>query len=163
MMLEGSGFKIVDLGVDVPPEKFIEAIRVGANVIAMPALLTTTMTNIAILPMLLRHSGFTHYVLMRPKENKHALPSSLFDWVPPDGSAVRAFRIPITYDTSTSGPPAEIKLGQVRKQAKDEGIPLMCFCGMGNHGGGSTRRDLEAIARFQATAWRPDRRRRTRC
>ncbi len=45
MMLEGSGFEIVDLGVDVPPERFIEAIRGGAKMIAMSALLTTTMTN----------------------------------------------------------------------------------------------------------------------
>ncbi len=45
MMLEGSGFEIVDLGVDVPPEKFVEAIRNGARVVAMSALLTTTMTN----------------------------------------------------------------------------------------------------------------------
>jgi len=45
MMLEGSGYEIVDLGVDVPPAKFIEAIRDGANVVAMSALLTTTMTN----------------------------------------------------------------------------------------------------------------------
>lgn len=45
MMLEGAGFEIVDLGVDVPPEKFVEAIRNGAQVIAMSALLTTTMPN----------------------------------------------------------------------------------------------------------------------
>jgi 5-methyltetrahydrofolate--homocysteine methyltransferase len=45
MMLEGSGYEIVDLGVDVPAAKFIEAIRDGANVVAMSALLTTTMTN----------------------------------------------------------------------------------------------------------------------
>jgi 5-methyltetrahydrofolate--homocysteine methyltransferase len=45
MMLEGSGYEIVDLGVDVPATKFIEAIRDGANVVAMSALLTTTMTN----------------------------------------------------------------------------------------------------------------------
>ncbi len=45
MMLEGSGYEIVDLGVDVPAAKFIEAIRGGANVVAMSALLTTTMTN----------------------------------------------------------------------------------------------------------------------
>ena len=45
MMLEGSGYEIVDLGVDVPAEKFIQAIREGANVVAMSALLTTTMTN----------------------------------------------------------------------------------------------------------------------
>ncbi len=47
MMLEGSGYEIVDLGVDVPAAKFIEAIRDGANVVAMSALLTTTMTNMA--------------------------------------------------------------------------------------------------------------------
>lgn len=45
MMLEGSGFKVVDLGTDVPPERFIEAIRDGADVVGMSALLTTTMTS----------------------------------------------------------------------------------------------------------------------
>ncbi len=45
MMLEGSGFEIMDLGVDVSPEKFVEAVRNGAKVVAMSALLTTTMTN----------------------------------------------------------------------------------------------------------------------
>ena len=44
MMLEGSGYEIVDLGVDVPADRFIEAIREGATVVAMSALLTTTMT-----------------------------------------------------------------------------------------------------------------------
>jgi 5-methyltetrahydrofolate--homocysteine methyltransferase len=45
MMLEGSGYEIIDLGVDVPPERFIEAIRDGAGTVAMSALLTTTMVN----------------------------------------------------------------------------------------------------------------------
>ncbi len=48
MMLEGSGYEIVDLGVDVPADKFIEAIRQGANVVAMSALLTTTVTNMQV-------------------------------------------------------------------------------------------------------------------
>lgn len=44
MMLEGSGFEIIDLGTDVPPEKFVEAVRnQGAQIVAMSALLTTTM------------------------------------------------------------------------------------------------------------------------
>jgi 5-methyltetrahydrofolate--homocysteine methyltransferase len=43
-MLEGAGFKVVDLGVDVSPENFIKAASDNsANVIAMSALLTTTM------------------------------------------------------------------------------------------------------------------------
>jgi 5-methyltetrahydrofolate--homocysteine methyltransferase len=43
-MLEGGGFEVVDLGVDVPPEKFVAAVRdQGVQVIALSALLTTTM------------------------------------------------------------------------------------------------------------------------
>lgn len=45
MMLEGAGFEIIDLGVDVAPEQFLEAARSGANVIGLSALLTTTMRN----------------------------------------------------------------------------------------------------------------------
>lgn len=43
-MLEGGGFEVIDLGVDVAPEKFIETITAqNAQIIAMSALLTTTM------------------------------------------------------------------------------------------------------------------------
>jgi len=45
MMLEGAGFEIEDLGTDVYPERFVEAARDGADIVAMSALLTTTMTN----------------------------------------------------------------------------------------------------------------------
>jgi corrinoid protein of di/trimethylamine methyltransferase len=45
-MLEGAGYEIIDLGVDVPPEKFISAVKEkNAGIIAMSALLTTTMTS----------------------------------------------------------------------------------------------------------------------
>jgi 5-methyltetrahydrofolate--homocysteine methyltransferase len=44
MMLKGAGYKIVDLGADVTPEKFIDAARESkADVVALSALLTTTM------------------------------------------------------------------------------------------------------------------------
>ncbi|MGI6565934.1 MAG: cobalamin-binding protein [Firmicutes bacterium] len=46
MMLEGAGFEVIDLGVDVPPEKFVEAVKEhNANYVALSALLTTTMVN----------------------------------------------------------------------------------------------------------------------
>lgn len=45
MMLEGAGFEIVDLGVDVSSDKFVEAVQKGARIVAMSALLTTTMPN----------------------------------------------------------------------------------------------------------------------
>lgn len=43
MMMEGAGFEVIDLGIDVPPEKFVQAARDGAQIIALSALLTTTM------------------------------------------------------------------------------------------------------------------------
>jgi corrinoid protein of di/trimethylamine methyltransferase len=45
-MLEGAGFEVIDLGVDVSPEKFTNAItEKDANIVAMSALLTTTMSS----------------------------------------------------------------------------------------------------------------------
>ena len=44
MMLEGAAFNVIDIGIDVPAEKFIEeAKKADAHVVAMSALLTTTM------------------------------------------------------------------------------------------------------------------------
>jgi 5-methyltetrahydrofolate--homocysteine methyltransferase len=46
MMLAGAGFDVVDLGTDVTPEKFIQAIHEhGANLVGLSALLTTTMIS----------------------------------------------------------------------------------------------------------------------
>ncbi|HEU5395716.1 MAG TPA: corrinoid protein [Verrucomicrobiae bacterium] len=45
-MLEGGGYEVIDLGVNVTPEQFITAVKdKGANIIAMSALLTTTMPS----------------------------------------------------------------------------------------------------------------------
>ncbi|MFW5985017.1 MAG: corrinoid protein [Halanaerobiaceae bacterium] len=46
MMMEGAGFEVRDLGTDVSPEEFVAAIKeTEADILAMSALLTTTMTN----------------------------------------------------------------------------------------------------------------------
>ena len=46
MMMEGAGFEVIDLGADVKPEKIIEAIEEHKpDIVAMSALLTTTMGN----------------------------------------------------------------------------------------------------------------------
>ncbi|MGO9961786.1 MAG: corrinoid protein [Solirubrobacteraceae bacterium] len=57
MMLQGSGFEVEDLGVDVYPERFVQAARDGADVIAMSALLTTTMPNMLKVVQALRDAG----------------------------------------------------------------------------------------------------------
>jgi len=44
MMLEGCGFEVVDLGPDVPPERFVEAVKEsGAKLVGLSTLLTTTL------------------------------------------------------------------------------------------------------------------------
>lgn len=46
MMFQGAGFDVIDLGVDVSPEKFVEAVRTeNADLVGMSALLTTTMPS----------------------------------------------------------------------------------------------------------------------
>jgi 5-methyltetrahydrofolate--homocysteine methyltransferase len=57
-MLEGGGFDVVDLGVNVSPEKFIEAARAKrAHLIAMSALLTTTMLSMKSTVEAVRQAG----------------------------------------------------------------------------------------------------------
>ena len=63
MMLEGAGFEIYDLGVDVAPEKFVEAAKEkNANVVAMSALLTTTMLNMQGVIDALKNAGIRNSV-----------------------------------------------------------------------------------------------------
>jgi len=57
MMLQGSGFEVVDLGADVYPERFVQAAHDGADVIGMSALLTTTMTNMPEVVQAIRDAG----------------------------------------------------------------------------------------------------------
>ncbi len=58
VLLRGAGFDVVDLGRDVPPERFVEAAeREGARVIGMSALLTTTMPAMARVVGLVRERG----------------------------------------------------------------------------------------------------------
>jgi 5-methyltetrahydrofolate--homocysteine methyltransferase len=55
IMLEGAGFQIIDLGVDVAPERFVEkALEDKADLIAVSALLTTTMQSMAEVVSLIR-------------------------------------------------------------------------------------------------------------
>jgi 5-methyltetrahydrofolate--homocysteine methyltransferase len=58
IMLKGTGFEVIDLGHDVAPEAFVEAaVREGATLIGMSALLTTTMTRMRDVVDLLRDRG----------------------------------------------------------------------------------------------------------
>jgi 5-methyltetrahydrofolate--homocysteine methyltransferase len=63
MMLEGNGFEVKDLGVDVAPEKFVEVVKSGeVDIVAMSALLTTTMTNMKTTIQALGEAGLRDHV-----------------------------------------------------------------------------------------------------
>jgi 5-methyltetrahydrofolate--homocysteine methyltransferase len=62
MMLEGAGFKVTDLGVDVPPEKFVQAVRDGAQLVGMSAMLTTTMPSMKVTIDALKEAGVREQV-----------------------------------------------------------------------------------------------------
>ena len=65
MMLEGAGLKVVDLGIDVPPEKFIEGAKShAAQVIGVSALLTTTMTSMKAVVEAVKASGMKTKVMI---------------------------------------------------------------------------------------------------
>ncbi len=58
MMLEGAGFQVVDLGADVSPQAFVEAVKEHKpDFVAMSALLTTTMTNMESTIAALKEAG----------------------------------------------------------------------------------------------------------
>jgi 5-methyltetrahydrofolate--homocysteine methyltransferase len=63
MMLEGAGFEILDLGSDVAAEKFVETVKTqGVNIVAMSALLTTTMPNMKTTVEALKSAGMRDQV-----------------------------------------------------------------------------------------------------
>jgi 5-methyltetrahydrofolate--homocysteine methyltransferase len=58
MMLQGSGFEVVDLGKDVSPDKFVEAVKnEQPDIVAMSALLTTTMRSMGHTITALKEAG----------------------------------------------------------------------------------------------------------
>lgn len=63
MMLEGFGVEVIDLGVDVSPEKFVEALKTHQpQFVCMSALLTTTMTSMEVTIKALEESGLRQNV-----------------------------------------------------------------------------------------------------
>ena len=65
MMLKGAGFEVIDLGVDVGPEKFVEQVKTSkAQLIGMSALLTTTMPGMERTIKALKQAGVSAKVMI---------------------------------------------------------------------------------------------------
>ncbi|MGI6019138.1 MAG: alpha-mannosidase [Marvinbryantia sp.] len=98
------------------------------------------------LPQILKLSGMENYVFMRPDPNEKELPARAFLWQAPDGSRVRAFRIPVQYCFWEDIPEA-IEL--CAKEYSEDNNHMMCFYGVGNHGGGPTVKTIKEIKKIQ--------------
>jgi len=65
MMLKGAGFEVIDLGVDVGPEKFVEQIKASkVQLVGMSALLTTTMPQMERTIKALKEAGASAKVMI---------------------------------------------------------------------------------------------------
>lgn len=96
MMLEGAGFEVHDLGVDVPAEKFIQAVHEGVQVIGMSALLTTTMVNMQSTIQSMQEAGVRENVKIiiggAPVTEEYARQIGADAFAPDASSATRAVR-----------------------------------------------------------------------
>ncbi|GGO25995.1 alpha-mannosidase [Deinococcus humi] len=106
------------------------------------------------LPQILLKSGLTRYTFMRPGPHEQALPARLFWWEGPDGSRVLTFRIP--YEYCTWGKDLEAHIRKCTTELSGSVSELMCFYGVGNHGGGPTTENLASIARLNGAADLPE-------
>ena len=99
------------------------------------------------LPMLLQKGRMKNYVFMRPMPGEKPLPQETFEWYAPDGSMVRAFRLP--YEYLSWGDTLEEHIKRCMEVVREPLYQNMCFYGVGNHGGGPTRENLECIGRLR--------------
>ncbi|HZJ09717.1 MAG TPA: glycoside hydrolase family 38 C-terminal domain-containing protein [Trueperaceae bacterium] len=127
-------------------EKFGHMAKVGYNV--------DSFGHTAMLPQLLRKSGLDAYVFMRPAPHELGLPSRLFWWESPDGSRVLTYRLPFEY--CTWGEELDKHVRRCAGELRDPVDEIMCFYGVGNHGGGPTRQNIESIRRLNEDPDLPD-------
>lgn len=96
MMLEGAGFEVHDLGVDVSPESFVKAAQEGMQIIGLSALLTTTMPNMVLIIEALKTAGLRDKVKVMiggaPVTQDYANKIGADAFAPDASSAVRAAR-----------------------------------------------------------------------
>ena len=101
------------------------------------------------LPQILLAAGMDRYVFMRPSFEAKEMdrPHFAFRWRSPDSSAVTVWRIAEAYCSRD-----EDQVEMIKRQIRlFPGLPaVMCFYGVGDHGGGPTQAHLAAICKAQA-------------
>ncbi|MFE4723608.1 hypothetical protein ACFRLW_46085, partial [Streptomyces sp. NPDC056728] len=107
----------------------------------------------ATIPQLLRKSGMDGYVFLRPGPHEQVLPGQFFHWEAPDGSRVIAYRLPNEY--CSPGKDIGNHLDKSLAMMPPDEPELMVFYGVGNHGGGPTKANLDSITRLDSLGGLP--------
>lgn len=116
-------------------EKFDRICQVGYNI--------DSFGHNGMLPQILLKGGMPSYIFMRPMAHEKNLPGHLFWWEARDGSQVLTFRLPFTYVCDDQRLPEH-----ARRCAEELAAPFdetMCFYGVGDHGGGPTRKAIDLV------------------
>ena len=96
------------------------------------------------LPQILAGCGLINYVFFRPQPfHEKDLPGTLFWWESDDGSRVLTSRPPLHYPSH--GGDLIDRIDMAAEQAPPDVGHVMCFYGVGNHGGGPSRENLASI------------------
>ncbi|MDZ7401295.1 MAG: hypothetical protein ONB37_14125 [candidate division KSB1 bacterium] len=102
------------------------------------------------LPQLLKQAGYKMYIHLRPQSSELELPSDLYRWRGVDGSEILGYRIAVgLYHTEYDNLEQRLIEGVELALKLNRDVPV--FWGIGDHGGGATRADLEKIKQFQAS------------
>ena len=91
-------------------------------------------------------SGMDSYVFLRPESNEKELPGECFWWCASDGSRVLTYRIPHGYCSPGEELDGFLEHSLAKFPAHEP--ELMIFYGVGNHGGGPTRANIDSIHRI---------------
>lgn len=102
------------------------------------------------LPEIFHHAGIRYMAFFRPSAAQLPLDSPAFWWQGPGRHRVLAYRPPVAwYGCERHEMPA--RLDRCLDELKKGGLPLLaCFYGLGNHGGGPSRRHVEDIRAWSA-------------
>ena len=122
-------------------EKFGDICKIGYNV--------DSFGHSGMLPQLLTKGGMRCYVMMRPGMHENPeIPENLFWWDSPDGSRVLTYRIPESYGVSGQED-IDRTLPDYMQRAENTGHGMMMLFGVGNHGGGPTKGDIEYLMQLK--------------
>ena len=94
------------------------------------------------LPQLIFKGGMNAYVMMRPGEHEHPGIPWTFLWKGIDGTKMPTFRIKESY-TASGQRALDDRMAEAEQRIAEDGHGVMLFYGVGNHGGGPTRWDIE--------------------